>query len=103
MVYLQDTELRMDLHHRDRVDEVRLTDTYAVGNWRLVTVAKRGPRLSLSVDGVAEEAVLTVGSRRLHVGREMWIGGSEEAFVPDTLRGQTVGNQAVVLICSVGR
>ena len=88
IVYLQDTELRLDFHHRDRVREVKLTDTYAVGNWRLVTVTKRGARLSLSVDGVAGVASMVV-ARKLHVGRELWLGGSEEAFVPGAMGAQS--------------
>lgn len=86
---MQDTELRVDVHHRGRVHEVELTDNYSSGRWKLISLSKRGGRLTLSVDGGAKTATLKV-HKKLHLGRILWLGGSKEATAPE-VTDKTVG------------
>ncbi len=97
IVYLQDTEMRVDFHQRDgTVREIELTDNYSDGVWKRISVEKDGSRLTLSVADESDagwsgsNSVSMTVPRKLHIGRSVWIGGSEEAVAPGGGRGADV-------------
>jgi len=73
LLYLQDTELRVDYVHRGDTRSVEVTDRYSNGRWKDVSLVKEGALLSLLVDG-RPRAAMNV-PRRMRLGRTMWLGG----------------------------
>ena len=51
LVYLQDTELRVEYHHRNSVLEMEVTGIFSYGRWKHVRLIKNAADLTVIVDG----------------------------------------------------
>ena len=85
MVYLQDTELRAELHHQNHdVVEIEITDAFDTGFWKHVSISKRGSALTLTLDRT--KSVTIAVPKRIHLNKHVWIGGIGSGGVGSNLQ-----------------
>ena len=84
LVYLQDTELKVSYRHRDSISEIEVADSFDRGRWKQIRLIKDNSLLTVVVD--REKSASMQVPKKLHLNRQIWIGGYDREVAAKTVR-----------------